>query len=75
MRLLLLAAARPDYVNVEPTPDGLSSGDNWTEKPPRAGRHTLSTTVSTRLVTYNDLFENWEQSLRFQVKAVMQDQP
>ena len=26
------ASARPDYVNVEPTPSGLSAGDNWMQK-------------------------------------------
>src|SRR6185436_17206003 len=26
------ASARPDYVNVEPTPSGASTGDNWMQK-------------------------------------------
>ena len=63
-------ASRPDYVNVEPTPDGLSRGDNWLAKgDPRPGEYILDDRTDTRLVTYNELFENWEKWLHFQIKG------
>jgi hypothetical protein len=67
-------ASRPDYVNVEPTPDGLSRGDMWLAKPPRPGEYILDDRIDERLVTYDELFENWEQWLRFQVKGRDADQ-
>jgi len=62
-------ASRPDYVNVEPTPDGLSRGDMWLAKPPRPGEYILDDRLDERLATYEELFENWEHWLRFQVKG------
>ena len=63
-------ASRPDYVNVEPTPDGLSRGDMWLAKgDPRPGEYILDDRIDERLVTYDELFENWEKWLRFQVKG------
>jgi hypothetical protein len=63
-------ASRPDYVNVEPTPDGLSRGDMWLAKSdPRPGEYILDDRADTRLVTYDELFENWEKWLRFAIKG------
>jgi hypothetical protein len=62
-------ASRPDYVNVEPTPDGLSRGDMWLAKDPRPGEYILDDRVDERLVTYDELFENWEKWVHFQVKG------
>ncbi|MCK1604755.1 hypothetical protein IVB02_25965 [Bradyrhizobium sp. 166] len=63
-------ASRPDYVNVEPTPDGLSRGDMWLAKgDPRPGEYILDDRADTRLVTYDELFDNWEKWLRFQIKG------
>jgi hypothetical protein len=62
-------ASRPDYVNVEPTADGLSRGDMWLAKDPRPGEYILDDRLDERLVTYDELFENWEKYLRFQVKG------
>ena len=63
-------ASRPDYVNVEPTPEGLSRGDMWLSKAqPRPGEYILDDRKDGRLVTYDDLFEDWEKWLRFQVKG------
>jgi hypothetical protein len=58
------AAARPDYVNVEPGADGLSHGDMWLAKE-RTGNYILDNRTDTRLVSYDDLFKDWERYLRF----------
>jgi len=60
------ASARPDYVNVEPGPDGLSRGDNWFQKT-RTGSYVPDDYADKRLVFYDDLFTDWEKYLRFQV--------
>lgn len=62
------AATRPDYVNIEPKPDGTSTGNNWMEKDrtedtPRV--YVVDDRVDERLVTYSDLFRAWETELRF----------
>jgi hypothetical protein len=62
------ASARPDYVNVEPGPKGLSIGDNWLQKT-RTGQYVPDDYVDSRLVFYDDLFTQWEKWLRFQVKG------
>ncbi len=62
------ASARPDYVNVEPGPKGLSLGDNWLQKT-RTGQYVPDDYVDSRLVFYDDLFTEWETWLRFQVKG------
>jgi hypothetical protein len=62
-------ASRPDYVNVEPTPDGLSRGDMWLAKPPRPGEYILDDRFDERLATYDELFENWEKWLQFEIKG------
>lgn len=62
------ASARPDYVNVEPGPKGLSLGDNWLQKT-RTGQYVPDDYVDSRLVFYDDLFTHWETWLRFQVKG------
>lgn len=60
------ASARPDYVNVEPSANGLSSGDNWLQKD-RTGSYVPDDYADSRLILYDDLFEHWEQWLRFQI--------
>ena len=62
------ASARPDYVNVEPGPKGLSVGDNWLQKK-RTGQYVPDDYIDSRLVFYDDLFTEWEKWLRFQVKG------
>ncbi len=62
-------ASRPDYVNVEPGPDGVSRGDTWVSKGERTGEYILDDRKDGRLVTYDDLFEAWEAMLRFQIKG------
>ena len=60
------ASARPDFVNVEPTSTGASSGDNWLQKR-RTGDYIPDDYVDSRLVLYDDLFKDWEKWLRFAV--------
>lgn len=60
------AAARPDYVNVQPTPSGASTGDNWMQKK-RTGDYVADDYVDQRILHYDDLFNTWEESLKFQV--------
>ncbi len=60
------ASARPDFVNVEPTPAGLSKGDNWLQKE-RTGDYVPDDYRDSRLIHYDDLFLHWEKLLRFQV--------
>jgi len=62
------ASARPDFVNVEPTSVGASSGDNWFQKD-RTGEYIPDDYVDSRLVLYDDLFLDWEQWLRFAVRG------
>jgi hypothetical protein len=66
------AASRPDYVNVEPGKDGKSAGNNWLEKDrTKASRKSYITDTADnrakqhRLISYQDLFTSWEESLRF----------
>ena len=61
-------ATRPDYVNVEVTPEGVSRGDNWVSKE-RSGDYILDDRKDDRLVSYDDLFTAWEKMLRFQIKG------
>jgi hypothetical protein len=61
-------ASRPDYVNVEPTAAGISRGDNWMSKE-RTGEYILDDRKDTRLVTYDELFREWQKMLRFEIKG------
>ena len=45
------ASARPDYVNVEPSPSGASRGDNWLQKE-RTGDYVPDDYVDSRLILY-----------------------
>jgi hypothetical protein len=62
------ASARPDYVNVEPSSDGMSQGDNWLQKL-RTGQYVPDDYVDSRMILYDDLFWNWEKWLRFQISG------
>ncbi len=62
------AASRPDYVNVVPDDNGLSSGDSWLAKK-RTGTYIPDNRVDSRLVSYDDLFKNWEGELNFLIKG------
>jgi len=62
------AASRPDYVNVVPTEDGASRGDMWLQKE-RTGDYVLDGRRDARLVTYDDLFKEWEKVLQFVIRG------
>jgi hypothetical protein len=62
------AATRPDYVNVELGEDGASVGNNWMQKdrtPESAKVYVVDDLQDQRLLTYGDLFREWEKALRF----------
>jgi hypothetical protein len=63
------AASRPDYVQVEPTAQGTSTGINWMQKErsPGAPQYVLDDRQDSRLVSYDDLFQAWQKNLHFQV--------
>ena len=60
------ASARPDFVNVEASPSGRSVGDNWLQKE-RTGSYVPDDYADSRLVLYDDLFNEWEKWLRFAI--------
>jgi len=62
------AASRPDYVNVEPGSDGLSHGDDWMAKK-RTGNYVPDNRTDSRLLSYDDLFENWAKELQFIIRG------
>src|SRR5690606_20125507 len=64
------AASRPDYVNVEADQNGVSTGDNWITKE-RTGKYPPSTNIgeNPELLTYEDLFKNWQKELHFIIKG------
>ncbi|SDE84932.1 hypothetical protein SAMN04487996_107180 [Dyadobacter soli] len=62
------AASRPDYVNVVPDEKGLSTGDSWMAKK-RTGKYIPDDRVNTRLLSYDDLFLNWQGELNFIVEG------
>ena len=66
------ASARPDFVNVDITSAGASTGDNWLQKV-RTGDYVPDDYVDSRLVLYEDLFARWEHWLRFAIRG--QDAP
>ncbi|WP_423193159.1 hypothetical protein [Cupriavidus sp. H18C2] len=62
------AASRPDFVNIDPGAAGQSSGDTWMAKG-RSGTYIPDDRVDPRLLTYDDLFKEWESQLRFVVRG------
>ena len=62
------ASARPDFVNAEIGPDGLTRGDNWLQHK-RTGDYVPDDYADSRLVDYDDLFRRWEFLLRFQIQG------
>jgi hypothetical protein len=60
------ASARPDFVNVETDASGLSVGDNWMQRE-RTGRYVADDYKDSRLMMYDELFNDWETKLKFQV--------
>jgi hypothetical protein len=73
------AASRPDYVNIEPGPDGASRGAMWMQRQHEAPYIPDSggggARYDARLVSYDDLFAKWESHLRFVVGGHAEDGP
>ncbi|WP_424886975.1 hypothetical protein [Streptomyces sp. XH2] len=61
------AASRPDFVNVDTDEEGLSVGNNWLAVHRVPKEYVLDRGADTRLLTYDDLFREWQQQLRFVV--------
>jgi hypothetical protein len=63
------AASRPDFVNVEPGPDGLGRGQNWMmkDRENQPKEYLPDDRADSRLFTYEELFLNWQKLLRFQI--------
>lgn len=62
------AASRPDFVNIEPGPAGQSRGDSWMTRE-RSGTYIPDDRVDPRLLTYDDLFKDWERQLKFVIRG------
>lgn len=62
------AASRPDYVNIETTNSGFTKGDNWMAKE-RTGTYIPDNREDSNLLSYTDLFADWEQDLHFIIKG------
>ncbi|MCG3134137.1 MAG: hypothetical protein HMLKMBBP_01424 [Planctomycetes bacterium] len=62
------ASARPDFVNVEVTREGRSTGDNWMQIE-RSGKYVPDDYMDARLVDYDRLFHDWEKWLRVQLRG------
>jgi hypothetical protein len=72
------AATRPDYVNVEAGPEGVSIGNNWMQKdrtPETPKLYLPDDWMDPEFVTYLDLYRNWEKSLRFVIDGKDEDPP
>lgn len=67
------ASSRPDFVNMRIGEDGLTHGDNWMAKV-RTAEYVPDDYLDSRLISYEDLFENWER-LRFQIGGKDSDPP
>ncbi|HEX3446412.1 MAG TPA: hypothetical protein VHS80_16975, partial [Chthoniobacterales bacterium] len=64
------AASRPDYVNVEARTDGTSGGHNWLQLNRNTGAdkvYIVDDFADQRLVTYEQLFRDWEHLLKFEI--------
>ncbi|MFE9747824.1 hypothetical protein ACFYOT_23205 [Saccharothrix saharensis] len=59
------AASRPDYVNVEDTAAGTTTGNHWFAKDREPRVYVLDNRFDSRLVSYDDLFQDWQGRLRF----------
>jgi hypothetical protein len=64
------AASRPDYVNIEAGPDGLSHGQHWFTRDRNGPREYIPDDLEdSRLFSYEDLFANWQELLSFEIRG------
>ena len=61
------ASSRPDYVNVEADEHGESIGNSWLAKSREPRDYVLDDRKDERLWSYEDLFQAWQERLRFVV--------
>jgi L-lysine epsilon oxidase C-terminal domain len=61
------AASRPDYVNVEENAQGTTTGNHWFAVHREPREYILDNRFDSRLVSYDDLFQDWQGKLRFVV--------
>lgn len=62
------ASSRPDFVNLEATAEGTTTGNIWVQKdrtPETPRVYIADDRRDERLVSYNDLFQAWESELKF----------
>ncbi|WP_331771702.1 hypothetical protein OG948_49860 (plasmid) [Embleya sp. NBC_00888] len=59
------AASRPDYVNVEEDERGVSTGNHWFALRREPREYVLDDRDDSRLLSYTDLFRDWQGTLRF----------
>jgi hypothetical protein len=60
------AGSRPDFVNTRIGKDGLTHGDFWFAHT-RTGEYVPDDYADSRLMTYDDLFKEWQRLLQFQI--------
>jgi len=60
------ASSRPDFVNTTIGADGLTHGDYWFARK-RTGEYVPDDYADKRLMSYDDLFKEWEKLLQFQI--------
>lgn len=60
------AASRPDFVNVETSGDR-ARGHNWLDRERGEKEYIPDDPGSPRLVSYDDLYRNWEKTLKIQI--------
>jgi len=67
------AASRPDFVNTEQNDQGVTEGNNWFEKGRTPATPTGYTLRSGDLVSYEEMFQNWENELKFIIEGKDED--
>jgi len=60
------AASRPDFVNVEISGDR-AQGHNWMDRERGEREYITDDPRDPRLVSYDDLYRNWEKTLKVQI--------
>jgi hypothetical protein len=60
------ASSRPDFINTYAGNDGLTHGDYWFARK-RTGEYVPDDYADNRLMSYDDLFKEWERLLQFQI--------
>jgi len=60
------ASSRPDFINTYVGNDGLTHGDYWFARE-RTGKYVPDDYADNRLMTYDDLFKEWEKLLQVQI--------